>query len=181
MTQTAEWFVRPARPEDLSRIVEFNLGLARETEDKQLDEDVLRQGVRRLLADPDRGRYRVVEISEDARRAGVREDRRSRPRHDSEGHVVGALMLTVEWSDWRNGWFWWIQSVYVDPEYRGTGVYRALHESVVREARAAGDVCGVRLYVERENDKARRTYEHLGMQASGYLIYATDFGVSGDG
>jgi ribosomal protein S18 acetylase RimI-like enzyme len=77
--------------------------------------------------------------------------------------VVGQLMLTREWSDWRDGWWWWIQSVYVAPDWRRRGVYRALHDAVVAEVDAAPDVCGIRLYVEPENETARATYRALGM------------------
>ena len=142
--------VRPATPDDAETLAAFNAGLARETEDKELDRDVLLRGVRALLADPAKGRYLVAE---------------------EDGRPLGALALTLEWSDWRDGWFWWIQSVYVDPEARGRGVYRALHEQVVAEARSAGDVRGIRLYVEKENTAAQRTYEKVGMSPSCYDIY----------
>jgi GNAT superfamily N-acetyltransferase len=139
--------LRDARPEDAATIVAFNRALAAETEARTLPPDVLDRGVRRLLADPDRGRYFVAVVDDD--------------RHE---RVVGQLMITREWSDWRDGWFLWIQSVYVDPAFRRRGVYRALHQHVVDVGRAAGDVCGVRLYVERGNDRARRTYVALGME-----------------
>jgi GNAT superfamily N-acetyltransferase len=85
------------------------------------------------------------------------------------------MMLTVEWSDWRDGWFWWIQSVYVDPAHRRRGVYAALHEHVRALARGAGDVVGLRLYVERDNTRARRVYQRLGMRPTGYLVYEEDW------
>ncbi len=88
-----------------------------------------------------------------------------------DGRVAGALLLTREWSDWRDGWFWWIQSVHVEREARRQGVYRALHEEVLRRALAAGDVVGVRLYVEQANVAAQRTYERLGMLRSHYVVY----------
>lgn len=105
-----------------------------------------------VLADPAKGSYRV------ATRAGA---------------VTGQLMLTTEWSDWRCGWWWWIQSVYVAPEARRGGVYRALHRSVLEDATLAGDVRGVRLYVEQENVRAQRTYEALGMARGRYLVFET--------
>jgi GNAT superfamily N-acetyltransferase len=85
------------------------------------------------------------------------------------------MMLTVEWSDWRDGWFWWIQSVYVEPEHRRQGVYALLHRYVRELARRAGDVVGLRLYVERDNERARRVYERLGMRPTAYLVYEEDW------
>ena len=99
--------IRAARPDDASVLASFNAAMALETEDKQLDPDVLRAGVEALLGDPARGRYLVAE---------------------RDGEVVGALAVTLEWSDWRNGWFWWIQSVFVSRAARRGGVYRALYE-----------------------------------------------------
>jgi GNAT superfamily N-acetyltransferase len=142
--------VRAARAEDTSKIVEFNLAMARETEDKELLPDVLQRGVARALADPVRGRYLVAEVG---------------------GEVVACLLLTTEWSDWRDGWFWWIQSVYVDPAHRGRGVYADMHEQVRETARTAGDVVGLRLYVERDNERAKRTYARLGMSETRYRLY----------
>jgi len=142
--------VRPARESDLERLVGFNLAMARETEDHGLDERVLREGVRRALRDPERGSYTVAEL---------------------DGEVVGCLLVTREWSDWRDGWWWWIQSVYVAPGARRRGVYRALHQGVLAAAAAAGDVCGVRLYVETENRTAQATYGELGMRQARYLMF----------
>ena len=146
--------IRPARPSDLDLLFEFNAAMALETERKRLDPARLRAGLSAVLADPARGRYRLAEL---------------------DGRVAGALLLTLEWSDWRNGWFWWIQSVYVRPEARGRGVYRALHESVLAEARAQPDVCGVRLYVDQDNRAAQATYAAVGMQRTHYLFYEEDF------
>jgi GNAT superfamily N-acetyltransferase len=134
--------LRDARREDAPTLVEFNRRLALESEHKVLDVDTLAKGVDRALSDPARGRY-LVAVDDDA--------------------VIGQLLLTWEWSDWRNAWFWWIQSVYVDAAHRGRGVYSALHQRVVDDARARGDVCGVRLYVEPDNLRAQRTYERQGM------------------
>jgi GNAT superfamily N-acetyltransferase len=142
--------VRVARPGDAARLVRFNLALARETESRELDPAILGAGVERALADPERGRYFVAEMA---------------------GAAVGALLVTTEWSDWRNGWFWWIQSVYVEPRSRGRGVYSALHGHVRDAARSAGDVVGLRLYVERENARAQATYRRLGMTETGYRLY----------
>ena len=142
--------VRAARPADRDRIVEFQIAMALESEGRELDRALVRAGVEAVLCDPARGRYLVGEI---------------------DGLVAGSLLLTLEWSDWRNGWFWWIQSVYTAPEARGRGLYRALYQRVLDEARAAEDVCGLRLYVEKENIAAQRVYEKLGMQRSGYRFY----------
>src|SRR5262245_43882584 len=119
--------------------------MALETEGRRLDPALVRAGVAGLFAERARGRYLVAER---ARR------------------IVGALMLTTEWSDWRNGQFWWIQSVFVTRAERGRGVYRALHRHVEREARATPGVVGLRLYVEEENEVARGVYAALGMQAT---------------
>jgi ribosomal protein S18 acetylase RimI-like enzyme len=134
---------------DAAVLVEFNQRLALETEGKALESAVVEAGVAAALADPARGLYFVAE---------------------RDGVVVGALMVTTEWSDWRNGWIWWIQSVYVRPEARRTGVFRALYEHVYAQAQANPEVVGLRLYVEEENTGAQQTYQSLGMQHSGYLV-----------
>lgn len=145
-------FVRPAELADLDTVAAFNVALARETESLALDLATVRRGVAAVFADPAKGSYRVA---------------------TQDGAVVGQLMLTKEWSDWRCGWWWWIQSVYVSAEARRGGVYRALHQSVLDDAARAGDVRGVRLYVEQENARAQRTYEAMGMARGKYLIYET--------
>jgi ribosomal protein S18 acetylase RimI-like enzyme len=142
--------VRPAGPGDLEVLVGFAAAMARETEDKELDGPTLRAGVAALLADPARGRTYVVE---------------------SGGAVVAALMLTFEWSDWRNGFWWWIQSVYVAPAARRRGHYRRLHEHVRALAAKEPDVCGLRLYVETDNTGAQATYRAMGMHEAPYRIY----------
>lgn len=142
--------VREATLADHATICAFNQAMAEESEGRILDEETLARGVRAVLEDPGRGRYLVAE---------------------REGQVVGQLMLTYEWSDWRNGLFWWIQSVYVAPEARRSGVYRALHERVLSLAGESGEACGVRLYVEQDNHVARATYERLGMQPARYGMY----------
>jgi ribosomal protein S18 acetylase RimI-like enzyme len=147
---TSPIVVRDARASDVSAIVAFNLAMARETEKNELAPTVLLAGVEKALADRARGRYLVAEVG---------------------GEVAGCLLLTTEWSDWRDGWYWWIQSVYVAPEHRGGGVYSALHERVRTEARAAGDVVALRLYVERDNLRAQSTYRRLGMRETSYLLY----------
>jgi ribosomal protein S18 acetylase RimI-like enzyme len=142
--------VRPARQEDVSLMVRWQMAMALETEDKPLDEAVLARGIRRAFEDERKGRYFIAEI---------------------EGRPAGTLMLTWEWSDWRDGWWWWIQSVFVDEAFRRRGVYRALYAHVLELAQADPEVRGIRLYVEHENANARRTYEFLGMKESGYVMY----------
>jgi GNAT superfamily N-acetyltransferase len=141
--------VRRAGPGDAAVIAEFNRRLAEETEGKALDPAVLRAGVEAGLADEAKALYFVAEDG---------------------GAVVGQLMLTREWSDWRNGWMWWIQSVYVRPEARRRGVFRALFRHVHQAALRDPEVIGLRLYVERDNHIAQRTYEQLGMQPTGYFV-----------
>lgn len=155
---TASYSVRLATIDDADTIADFNLAMAAETEDRGLDEERLRAGVRGVLADPQRGRYRVAVAQLDGAEV-----------------VVGCLLLTTEWSDWRNGWFWWIQSVYTSPEFRGQGVYRALYDEVLVEAREREDVCGLRLYVEAENLRAQRVYTHLGMERTDYQLFELEF------
>lgn len=137
--------LRDGTPSDAPTLVEFNARMALETEGKVLDRSILTRGVERLLRDPGLGRYFVVEDA---------------------GDIVGQLMITTEWSDWRDGHFWWIQSVFVREDARGRGVYARLHEHVVAQARRAGNVVGVRLYVEPHNTRAQRTYQRLGMAKS---------------
>lgn len=145
--------LRPARREDQALLVAFNQSLARDSEDTSLDPMRIGPGVEAVLADAAKGEYRVAEV---------------------DGVPVGCLMVTREWSDWRNGWIWWIQSVYVDGSARRKGVYRALHDDVLARARAAGDVCGVRLYVEQENSGAQAVYAACGMAPSRYRLFSQD-------
>lgn len=156
--------VRPAEMSDAETIVRFNQALAAETEDKSLDLEPLRAGVRSMLVSPERGFYLIAERED---RAVGQDDRAS----DRESAIVGSLMITTEWSDWRNGMFWWVQSVYVRPEARQQGVYTALYADVKQRARAATDVCGLRLYVEKSNDVAREVYASLGMTPTSYRMY----------
>lgn len=142
--------IRKAENSDAGSLVDFNQKMALETEGKQFEEAVLAEGVRAVFADPNRGFYVVAEDSD---------------------RIVGGLMITFEWSDWRNKWFWWIQSVYIVPEARGKGIYRLLYDFVKTEAAKSADVCGFRLYVERDNVNAQRVYEKVGMENSVYLMY----------
>ena len=141
--------VRQATEDDRNRIVLFNQAMARETEGYELDRKVLTTGVEKILADPARGRYFVAEL---------------------QGEIVGQIMTTTEWSDWRNGYIWWIQSVYVSKRQRRSGVYRLLHEHV-RELARREKAVGLRLYVDQDNETAQATYEHLGMRASNYVLF----------
>ena len=150
----SEISIRTAAPIDVEAVVANNAAVALETEGRRLDPETLRAGVRRVLSDPTRGVYYLAEI---------------------DGRVVGQLLITREWSDWRDGWFWWIQSVFVAPEARRTGVYRVLHKHVVAEARRAGDVCGIRLYTEQANTRAQQVYERMGMKRSAYVMYEMDW------
>jgi GNAT superfamily N-acetyltransferase len=146
--------IREAGPEDAEFLVRGNAAMALETEGLSLDLGRLREGVHALFEDPARGRYFIAE------RGGTR---------------AGQLMITYEWSDWRNGVFWWIQSVWVAPEHRGKGVFRALHRHVRALAQQDPDVCGLRLYVEESNERARRTYAQCGMRQTPYLMFEEDF------
>ena len=142
--------IRRATVDDAETLARFNEAMAAETEDKTLDPDTVRAGVRAVFDKPEQAFYLVAE------------------RDDT---IVGSLMITTEWSDWRNANFWWIQSVYVRPEARRAGVYTALHREVRRRARDADGVCGLRLYVERDNAAAQAVYKELGMDAPPYRMY----------
>ncbi|MEP0822153.1 MAG: GNAT family N-acetyltransferase [Ignavibacterium sp.] len=146
--------VRQATLEDAPLIAQYNAFMALETENRVLDQETLRKGVESVLADPSAGLYYLAEI---------------------DGRVAGQLMVTYEWSDWRNGMFWWIQSVYVREEYRKKGVFKALYRFVESQARSKPDVCGLRLYVEHENARAKHIYEKLGMKKTPYELYELDF------
>jgi ribosomal protein S18 acetylase RimI-like enzyme len=147
---TDDVVVRLATQGDAESLVDFNCSMAMETESKALVPEVVASGVNGLLSNRGLGFYLVAE---------------------SGGAVAGSLMVTTEWSDWRNGVFWWIQSVYVLPKHRRQGIYRRLYEHV--KALAAGDqkVCGFRLYVEKENRAAQKTYASLGMTETDYRMY----------
>ena len=146
--------VRHATFEDIDTIARFQQAMAWETEGKSLDGDILTRGIRSVIEDPSKGYYVVSE---------------------AHGAVVGGLLITYEWSDWRCGTFLWIQSVYVDPDWRRKGVYRTMHNHIVDQARADRDICGVRLYVERDNNAAQLTYEGLGMSKSHYDMFEIDY------
>jgi ribosomal protein S18 acetylase RimI-like enzyme len=144
--------IRQARPPDAPVIVDFNRRLAEESEGKTLDAEILKPGVAAVLADSRKGLYFLAE---------------------ADGRIVGQVGLTFEWSDWRNGWFWWIQSVYVRKEARRQGVFRALYRHIKEMARRDPEVIGLRLYVEHANESAQRTYLQLGMARTGYFVLET--------
>lgn len=145
--------IRRATPSDVAIIAANNRAMALETEGKVLDTDATLRGAAALIADERKGFYLVAERASE---------------------VVGQLMVTYEWSDWRNATFWWIQSVYVSPTARRSGVFRALYRRLHEMAADAGDVCGIRLYVERANTRAQSTYVALGMKRSHYDLYELD-------
>ncbi len=142
--------IRPARLDDLDLIVVFNARLALETESKTLDRSVLELGVRAAIAEPERLRYWIAE---------------------RDGVIAGQAANTREWSDWRNGWIWWLQSVYVAEPHRSAGVFRALYHQIRAEAQAQPDVIGLRLYVEHANARAQDAYTRLGMSPGGYEVF----------
>jgi len=146
--------IREASPDDASTIAEFNSRLASETEGRPLDPELINPGVAAVVADSGKGRYWVADV---------------------DGSVVGQLLVTYEWSDWRNGMLWWIQSVYVQKDYRRKGVFSALYRHVESLARQDPEVCGLRLYVEKDNKRAQETYLKLGMVLPGYQVMEVDF------
>ena len=147
--------VRSATITDLNTIVGFNRAMAYETESKMLDPEAAVSGVRNALQDPSRARYFVAEV---------------------DGTVVGQTMITFEWSDWRDAYFWWIQSVYVAPQYRRRGVFQALYAHLRAMAFEHPDVCGLRLYVHRSNRRAAGVYRRLGMNQTEYALFEDEWG-----
>lgn len=139
---------------DSAFLTDSNAAMALETERKALDRGVLAAGVGAVLTHPQRGFYLI------ARRTS---------------RAVGCVLVTHEWSDWRNGDWWWLQSVYVIPEARRDGVFRALYAEVERRARAEPEVVGLRLYVERENQRAQQAYARLGMRETAYRLFEREF------
>ena len=142
--------IRQALAQDADELTAFNISMARETEGVELIPEVIAAGVNAMIDNPQRGFYLVIEL---------------------DNGIQAALMVTTEWSDWRNGMFWWIQSVYVRPGYRRQGLYRVLYETVKEMAEQEESVCGFRLYVERDNEAAQKTYAALGMSKTEYAIY----------
>ncbi|MDN4165633.1 GNAT family N-acetyltransferase [Cytophagales bacterium LB-30] len=142
--------IRSAQEKDLPQLVAFQLAMALETENLQLDPAVLTQGMQAVLSDANKGAYFVAEM---------------------EGKVVGSLMITYEWSDWRNGMVWWIQSVFVDKDFRGKGVYKALYTHIQDLVKADEKIRGIRLYVDKTNTSAQAVYKKLGMNGEHYATF----------
>ena len=142
--------IRRALSQDAAELAEFNINMARETERMELIPEVISAGVKGMINNPERGFYLVVEL---------------------DNGIQASLMVTTEWSDWRNGMFWWIQSVYVRPAYRRQGLYRELYERVKELAEQEAAVCGFRLYVEHWNTVAQKTYASLGMAETVYKMF----------
>lgn len=145
--------IRKALNKDIDVIARYNYNLAYETENKILDMNILTRGVEAIIKDESKGIYHVCEIN---------------------GEVVGQIMYTFEWSDWRNGIFLWIQSAYVNKEFRGMGVFKALYKFIRDIADNDNNICGIRLYVEKENTIAKKTYKNIGMKECNYYIYEYD-------
>ena len=146
--------IREGRIEDIKVLTEYNYLLALETEELILDKERLAKGVEACIIDSSKGTYYVYE---------------------EDNMVVGQLMITKEWSDWRNGEFWWIMSVYVHKDYRKKGIFKKLYNHVQGLAQQKDEVVGLRLYVEFENEKAQKTYEKLGMEKTNYFIFEEEF------
>jgi GNAT superfamily N-acetyltransferase len=160
MTNHVNVQIRRATMADVETISAFNVALARETEARTLNSLILRAGVEALLQDPNKGWYAVAVSS-----LGV-----------DQTKIVGQILVTFEWSDWRNGYFWWLQSLYVDQHYRQQGVFRQLYEYVYEQAQTSSEqVCGFRLYVERDNHQAHQAYAHIGFQETAYQMHEIDF------
>lgn len=142
--------VRKALESDSEALIRFNIAMALETERKHLTKKNVDAGVINLFRKPEYGFYMVAEV---------------------KCQIVGSLMITKEWSDWRNGLFWWIQSVYVNPGFRRQGLYRSLYQKIRKMAKNDPEVCGCRLYVEKDNEIAHQTYSRLGMSETHYKIF----------
>ena len=145
-----EIIIREVNINDHSKIVEFQLAMALETENLQLDRDILAKGVLSVLQDSTKARYFIADLA---------------------GTSAGMLMITEEWSDWRDGWVWWIQSVYTKPGYRKMGVYKMLYEYVRELIEKSDNIRGLRLYVDKRNIRAQQVYESLGMNGEHYTTY----------
>jgi GNAT superfamily N-acetyltransferase len=148
MNQT-NYIIRKAKLEDLSTIVSFNQSLAMEVRGEKLESEIITSGIQAVLKDSHRGFYTVVEV---------------------EVKIIAIALITFEWSDWRNAWFWWLQDVYVEPSYRQQGIFRSLYIYLKQQAQLA-KVSGLRLYVYKGNVKAQKVYQRVGMNPSNSLIF----------
>ncbi len=151
---THPWTIRKATLSDETIIADFNIAMALETENRHLDKLIIATGVRRLIQQPEMGFYIVGE---------------------NNGRIGGSMMITLEWTDWRNGLFWWIQSVYVMPSERRKGLFRAMYDYIHSLAYQNKDVRGIRLYVEKNNSGACKTYQAMGMHETDYRLYEIEF------
>ncbi|HDR88279.1 MAG TPA: GNAT family N-acetyltransferase [Bacteroidetes bacterium] len=142
--------IRKASPDEYAIIADFQIRLARETENMDLDLSTVEKGVKAALADRSKGQYYVAETG---------------------GKIIASMMITTEWSDWRNGNVWWIQSVYILPQFRGNRVFSHMYAFLKKQVVEYSDVLGLRLYVDRHNHHARRVYEALGMNGQHYTTY----------
>ena len=149
-----EVLIRFGKHDDAPVLAQFNVAMAWETEEKQLTLSTVAQGVEAVLEQPEHGFYVVAE---------------------QNSEVIGSLLVTYEWSDWRCARFWWIQSVYVKPESRAQGVFRRLYAFLEAEAARTPGVCGFRLYVEQSNHTAQQTYARMNMEKTGYDMYESLF------
>jgi len=146
--------IRYANKNDATIIAQFNSAMAMETEEKPLNSEIVRRGVENAFENNKHGFYLLAV---------------------SDGMQVGQLMVTKEWSDWRNGDFWWIQSVYIHPDFREQGIYKQLYDKVKLLAESDGNICGIRLYVEKDNKRAQKVYSKLGITETDYLMYEEEF------
>ena len=146
--------IRNAVRRDAEKIIRFNKSMALETEGKRLDEKISTSGVKAVFDDPKNGFYLIAELN---------------------GTVAASLMVTTEWSDWRNGVFWWIQSVYVDPAFRRRGIFRAMYTEARQQAKTTPNVCGCRLCVDKQNTAAQKTYTKLGFEETNYKLFEETF------
>ena len=142
--------IRQAKPEDASIIVRFQLQMALETEDLELNPETVGKGVSAVFDDASKGIYHVVVV---------------------EGHVIASLLITYEWSEWRNGQVWWIQSVYVEKDFRGQGIFKQLYTYIQSLAHSDEHVCGIRLYVDNTNQSAQKVYQRIGMNGDHYRVF----------
>lgn len=158
MSLPNQLIIRAANLDDVESIITFSAAMALETENRHLDVNRLREGSLSLLNTPSYGFFMVAEI-----------------RDGEQRRLIGQLMITYEWSDWRNGVFWWIQSVYVALPWRRQGVFRRMHDVIVGQAKADPRVCGIRLYVEQDNRTAQTVYQRVGLSPSAYAVFEQDF------
>ena len=142
--------VRQAHREDAGKILDFQLLLAQETENRALDKLIVTKGIKEVFDDPAKGKYYVAEIS---------------------GKIVGCLLITYEWSEWRNGNIWWLQSVYVDAFHRRTGVFKRMYEHIIESINGDQSIAGLRLYVENNNSRAQKIYQRVGMTGGQYQVF----------